>query len=254
MKDLYDFALQLADQAGKNTLKYFRQSFEIETKADASPVTIADRTTEELMRTEIEKHFPDDGIVGEEYGVKEGKTGRRWILDPIDGTKSFVRGFPAYGNLIGVVEGEQSVVGVVHFPAMGETVAAYQGGGCFYNGVRCQVSKVDSAIQATALSSDFRDCAKRWGDKALLRLFDETGLQRTWGDCYGYLMVATGRAEIMVDAYLHIWDVAALAPVIQEAGGRCSRIDGAFDVNADHLIATNAAFHDEMLEIFRSGS
>lgn len=251
MKELYDFALQLADQAGKNTLKYFRQSFEVETKADSSPVTIADKSTEELLRTEIEKNFPDDGIVGEEFGVKEGKTGRRWILDPIDGTKSFVRGFPAYGNLIGVVEGDQSMIGVVHFPAMNETVSAFKGGGCFYNGECCKASKVDSPAKSTALSSDFRDCVERWGDASLLKLFAETKLQRTWGDCYGYLMVATGRAEIMVDAYLHIWDVAALAPVIQEAGGICTGVDGTFDVNVDHLIATNGLFHEQALNIFR---
>ncbi len=252
MKELYDFACEIATLAGQNTLKYFRQSFDVETKADSSPVTIADRSTEELLRAEIEKRFPDDGIIGEEYGVKEGKTGRRWVLDPIDGTKSFVRGFPAYGNLIGVVEGDQSIVGVVHFAAMGETVAAYQGGGCYYNGERCQVSTNGSIIKATALSSDFRDCVKRWGDKALLRLFDETGLQRTWGDCYGYLMVATGRADIMVDAYLHIWDVAALAPVIQEAGGKCTNVNGLFDVNVDHLIATNGLIHDDVLQLFQA--
>lgn len=252
MKELYDFALSLADRAGKNTLKYFRQSFEIETKPDSSPVTIADKSTEELLRSEIEKRFPDDGIVGEEFGVKAGKTGRRWIIDPIDGTKSFVRGFPAYGNLIGVVEGELPIIGVVHCPAMGESVSAYQGGGCFYNGEPCQVSKVDDAAKATALSSDFRDCAERWGAPSLLRLFKETKLQRSWGDCYGYLMVATGRAEIMVDAYLHIWDVAALAPVIQEAGGVCTGIDGTFDVNVDHLVATNGLFHEQALQYFRS--
>ncbi|MBI1387593.1 MAG: histidinol-phosphatase [bacterium] len=252
MKELYDFALELAGAAGKNTLKYFRQEFEIEKKADSSPVTIADRSTEELLRTEIEKRFPDDGIVGEEFGVKEGRSGRRWILDPIDGTKSFVRGFPCYGNMIAVVDGDEPAIGVVNFPAMSEMVSAMVGEGCYYNGEHCQVSDVSSAAAATVLSSDFRDIARRWGEKPLIELFERTGLQRTWGDCYGYMMLAVGRADVMIDAYLHIWDVAALIPVVTEAGGLCTTLEGECKLEADHLFASNALIHAELLEIMQS--
>lgn len=249
MKELFDFALHIAKQAGDNTLKYFRQDFEIETKSDDSPVTIADKSTEELLRAEIEKRFPDDGIIGEEFGRTESKSGRTWVLDPIDGTKSFVRGFPAYGNMISLIEGEHSLLGVVHFAAMNETVAAYRGGGCFYNGAPCRVSNVDSAAKATLLSSDFRDIGRRWGDRAMLALFRQTGLQRTWGDCYGYLMLATGRADIMIDAELKIWDVAAILPIVEEAGGRCGTAEGESHVNVPYLIAANGAIHDEVIKI-----
>lgn len=224
MRDLFEFAQHLARIGGENTLNYFRQSFEVMTKADASPVTVADRSTEELLRAEIEKRFPNDGIIGEEYGVKQGDSGRKWILDPIDGTKSFVRGYPGYGTLVGLAEGDEPLIGVINCPAMGEMVSAYKGGGCWLNGVSCHVSKTADLSQATLCSSDFRDCFRYLGEQTMLQLFEKTGLQRTWGDCYGFLMLAAGRIDLMLDPKLQVWDLAAIIPIIEEAGGSVTQI------------------------------
>lgn len=251
MQELYDFAVELGRMGGKNTLKYFRQSFSVETKSDDSPVTIADQSTEEMLRTEIEKRFPDDGIIGEEYGEKEGTSGRRWILDPIDGTKSFVRGYPAYGTLIGVAEGDEPVIGVIHCAALNEEVSAYKGGGCYYNGERCSVSKVSDVKKASIVMSDVAHCNERWGQERYMRIFTETGFQRTWGDCYGHLLVATGRVDAMIDPRLKIWDIAAVVPCLIEAGGKSTTDQNETVITMDHTVASNGLIHDDLLKLLQ---
>lgn len=249
MKELYEFAVNLAERAGEITLKYFRTDLKVESKSDQSPVTIADRQAEEFIRSEIEKRFPDDAILGEEFGEKPGRSGRRWILDPIDGTKTFIRGVAMYGTMIAVEDAGRAVVGVIRYPPNNETIGAYSGGGCFYNGARCRVSQTANLKEAAALTTAPDNFIKYIGQDALLRLFARTGLQRTWGDCYGYMLVATGRADIMIDPIVSIWDAAALIPIITEAGGRITDRAGREGLGISDVVATNGALHAATLEL-----
>jgi len=249
MKELYDFAVDLAERAGKITLKYFRTDLKIESKSDHSPVTIADRQAEEFIRAEIEKRFPDDGILGEEFGEKPGRSGRRWILDPIDGTKTFIRGVAMYGTMIAVEEAGRSIVGVVRYPPNDETIGAYEGGGCFYNGVRCHVSETATLKESASLTTAPDNFIKYFGQDEMLRVIAQTGLHRTWGDCYGYMLVATGRADIMIDPIVSIWDAAALIPIINEAGGRITDITGREGLGITNVVATNGLLHEATLKL-----
>ncbi len=249
LAELTEFAIDIADEAGEITLKYFGTEIEVESKSDQSPVTIADRESEKYLRGEIEKRFPDDGILGEEFGEKKGTTGRRWILDPIDGTKSFIRGVPLYGTMVAVEIDGRPVVGVICFAPIGDTIAAFEGGGCRVNGEPCAVSETTEIASALALTTDFGDFRTYLGQAALMNYVGSTGLQRTWGDCYGYLMLATGRADVMVDPIMNYWDVAALIPIVTEAGGRITDIAGSDSPQMKTCVATNGALHEAVLKL-----
>src|SRR5689334_5853091 len=199
---------ELSRIMGENALRYYRSRLDVELKTDGSPVTIADKSSERLAREWIARKFPRDGIIGEEFGAANPSAQRRWFIDPIDGTAAFVRGVPLWGSLVAVAEGESVLAGALSFPAMGETLAAAIGEGAWCNDQRCQVSECASIEEATVLTTNatFREHPdKRKGWDALA---SRAQLSRTWGDCYGYLLVATGRAEVMVDPIVNAWDVA----------------------------------------------
>ena len=259
-RDELDAALEAAWAGGRVTLRWFQAGVETERKVDRSPVTVADRGAEEAMRELLERRFPDDGVLGEEAGEKEGRSGRRWILDPIDGTRSFVHGVPLYGVMVALEADGVPVVGALHFPALGETVAAAAGLGCRWNGRPCRVSDTDDLERALVVTSgDARlrdpgdvdsglsptspDAGSELPERAraLGRLAGRVDTFRTWGDCYGYALVATGRAEAMVDPALNIWDAAAVRPVIEEAGGVFTDWAGLRSHDAGHAIGSNAA-------------
>ncbi|MEX0613852.1 MAG: histidinol-phosphatase [Pirellulales bacterium] len=256
------FAVQIARAAGEITLRYFgRQDLIVENKADRSPVTIADRSAEELLRARIAERFPHDGIVGEEFGTLEGKSGYVWILDPIDGTKSFIHGVPLYTTLVAVLESDRPCLGVIHAPATGETVYAAKGGGCWYAAHkedqprRARVSTVSSLSDGLLLTTEiegFRENPRADALEMYLRLQGGARVARTWGDGYGYLLVATGRAEVMIDPVVNLWDAAPLQTIIEEAGGRFSDWQGNPTIHAGEAIATNALVADEALAITRA--
>lgn len=236
---LLEAVQDLARKTGEVALHSFRKNLRIELKTDGSEVTSADRNAETAAREWIERHFPDDGVMGEELGVTQGRSARRWFIDPIDGTRTFVRGVPLWGSLVGVEEHGSVLAGAIFCPATGDLVAAARGQGCWHNGVRAQVSGEEDLSRATILATDaqFRDNperAARWS-----RLASRVSVARTWGDCYGYVLVATGRAELMVDHRLSPWDVAAVVPVIEEAGGVFTDWQGRPGIGRDG-IATNA--------------
>ncbi|MDH5234509.1 MAG: histidinol phosphate phosphatase, partial [Gemmatimonadota bacterium] len=194
--------------------------------------------------------FPDDGIVGEEFGTREGTNDRRWFIDPIDGTKSFVRGVPLWGSLVGIADGDEVLAGAAWFPAVNEMIAAELGKGCWWNGVRASVSETSTLAGATVLVTDeraFRTSAARESWRTLL---GEAGLARTWGDCYGYLLVATGRAEAMVDPVLSPWDIACFLPIIEESGGVLTDLSGKRTAFGGNAIATNRALADTVRNFF----
>ena len=242
LEGLMHAAADVARLAGDYALGHFHErALRVETKDDGSPVTVADRGAEERARAWIEARFPEDGILGEEFGTVRPRAPRRWIVDPIDGTKSFVRGVPLWGTLVAVAEGERVLAGAVYVPAAGELVAAAPGCGAWWNGVRCRVSAVGALDQATVLTTDDRFPTDAGRRAAFARLSASAGVSRTWGDCYGYLLVATGRAEVMVDDRVSPWDAAALLPVVTEAGGSFTSWHGALTAFGGDAIATNAA-------------
>ncbi|MGI6454844.1 MAG: histidinol-phosphatase [bacterium] len=254
MREVFDFAIQLAEQAGANTLKYFQQSLEIISKPDDSPVTVADRSTEELLRAEIESHYPEDAILGEEYGEKSGTSGYRWVLDPIDGTKSFIRGVPLYGTLIALEKEDTSIFGIMRFPPLNETVAALRGQGSFFNGIRCRVSEIPTLSSAAVMMTEMNTFIRTWGQETFFNLVHQTAFQRTWGDCYAYRLVATGKADAMIDTEVKRWDVAALIPIIEEAGGSISSLDGVTSNAITNCVASNGKFHQDLLNMLVQGN
>ena len=234
-------AAELARITGAVAMRHYRSHLTVETKADGSPVTIADRAAEEAARAWVRTRFPDDGILGEELGEERPGAPRRWIIDPIDGTKAFVRGAPLWGSLVALCEGEQVLAGAAYFPAVDELVAAAPGAGCWWNGSRCRVSTIGALPEATVLTTDerFRDRPDRQaGWRALSHA---AAVSRTWGDCFGYLLVATGRAEAMCDPILSPWDAAALQPIIEEAGGVFTDWSGVSTAFGGSAVATNRA-------------
>lgn len=249
LKELLDFSVNAAREAGEITLKYFRRKFETRLKGKDNFVTQADVEAEEFLRREIEKRFPRDSIVGEEAGESAGTSGRRWIIDPIDGTYSFVHGVPFYGVLLGCeVDGDPSV-GVVNIPALGEIVYAAKGLGCFWNGEPARVSRTERLEDALLLSTDFGSCARYGFGPAAEELQRRAAQRRTWGDCYGYVLVATGRADVMLDPAMNVWDCAALLPVLEESGGTFTDWRGRRTIHSGNSVATNGPLFEEVMRI-----
>jgi histidinol phosphatase-like enzyme (inositol monophosphatase family) len=251
LKELLEFAVELGRGAGAITLEYFRKKPETSTKDDGSYVTIADREAEKYLRRQIAERFPDDGCVGEEEGEATGRSGRRWIVDPIDGTFAFVHGVPFSGVLIALEVDGEPVVGVVNMPALGELVSAAKGLGCFFNGARARVSQTAELKDALLLSTDFAACANYGFGPAAERLQAQAKTSRTWGDCYGYVLVATGRADVMLDPVMNLWDCAPLLPFMEEAGGTFTDWRGVRTADGGNAIATNGVLFDEVLDIVR---
>ena len=230
--------------SGDAAYRHFRTGLAVEWKTDGSEVTRADREAELAARDWIHRHFPDDAILGEELGPEGDPGQRRWLIDPIDGTRTFVRGVPLWGSLAAVEHGGSVVAGAINCPATGDLLVAALGEGCWHNGVRTSVSKTGALSKATILATDQRfvshpSRATRWA-----ALAGQVAVARSWGDCYGYVLVATGRAELMVDNRMRPWDVAALIPVIEEAGGKLTDWRGRRGIGSD-AVATNAALAAE---------
>lgn len=246
---LLNFALEAAWQAGRLTLAHFQTGIAAERKADNSPVTLADRLAEQKLREMITSAWPGHGIVGEEFGKTSGDGRYTWILDPIDGTKSFVSGVPLYAVLVALVENEDPVLGVMYFPGLNEMVYARRGGGCYWNGRAAHVSDVGKLSEAVLLASDINSFAQFGRQAAWQRLIDSTYVQRTWGDAYGYALVATGRAEIMVDPIMALWDCGPLQVILEEAGGVFTDWNGKPHIYGGNAVATNRALHDEVMAL-----
>lgn len=239
---LLEAVRDVAKIAGDVALRRYEKGVAVETKADGSDVSVADREAEQAARDWIGANFPDDGIVGEELGELRPHAARRWIVDPIDGTASFVRRVPLWGTLVAVARGDTVLAGAIYCPAVNEMVHAARGQGCWWNGRRAQVSAVDRMDRATVLTSTERfPAAARQRERGWRALAAGARLARGWGDCFGYLLVATGRAEVMVDPALAAWDSAALQPVIEEAGGAFTDWSGRATAFGGSAVATNAA-------------
>ncbi len=252
IQSLLDVALEAAWQAGKIALQYFQtDAFDVETKSDLSPVTIADKKAEERIISIINRHFPNHAIIGEESGEHAGTSGTKWIIDPIDGTKSFVQGVPLYGLMIGVEVDGEIVAGVVNMPGLDEMYYASLGNGCFWNGRKAHVSMVKDLSDAVIVVRDERrlrqlpDVHERYHD-----LCERTKFQRTWGDCYGHLLVATGRAEACLDPEMNLWDNAPLKIILEEAGGLFTDWQGNRTIYGKSAVTSNGILHSQLVKTF----
>ncbi len=246
-----DFATSLAYRAGKITLGHFNTDVHVNIKENNDPVTIADHDAETFIRGEIERVYPGHAIVGEEFGINDSNgTPFRWTIDPIDGTKSFIRGVPLYGVLIGFEMEGIIRVGAAYYPPLDEMLCAADGLGCWCNGRRARVSDVSEISQACVVTSDFQRLADK--DTSLMdRFAGRKALLRTWGDAYGYLLVATGRAEVCIDPFLDIWDYGPYPVILREAGGFFGTWSGEEGHTSGDALACNAALKPEIVELLR---
>jgi len=252
LHELLQFSVEIARAAGDITLKYFRRQPETHKKTDGSFVTIADHEAEAYLRNQILERFPDDGVLGEEEGERFGRSGRRWIIDPIDGTFAYVHGVPLFGVLVGLeIDGDLSL-GVINIPPLEEIVYAAKGLGCFWNGAPAHVSATSNLKDALLLCTDFL-VGDRYGlSAAAMALQQGAKTSRTWGDCYGYVLVATGRADVMLDPVMNLWDCAALLPIMEEAGGTFTDWRGERTAAAGNAVATNGVLFDEVMSVIRN--
>ncbi len=212
-----DFANTLTREAGEMAMKHFRHSKRVEYKADRSPVTLADREIEQFLRSEIERQFPEHQILGEEFDAKTSASDYTWILDPIDGTRSFAHGIPVFGIQMALVYKKKPVVGVIHLPALGEHIAAARGLGCRWNEETCRVS-AQQQVERLLVHVHERELSRQTAPK-LSPWLAQTENERNWGDCYSFILVATGRAEVAMDPRMQVWDTAPLPVLVEEAGG-----------------------------------
>jgi len=246
LDEYLDFAANAAWLAGRRTLAHFQTGVAVDYKSDNSPVTAADRSAEHLLRELIGTRFPDHAVLGEEFGEGGSSSPFRWVLDPIDGTQSFVRGVPLYGVLVALeIEGRPRV-GVAHFPALNETVAAADGLGCWWNGRRATVSTAGTLEDAAVGYSDARMLHDRLGDRWVV-FQRATRVQRGWGDCYGHCLVATGRVDVMLDPVMNAWDCSALIPILQEAHGTFTDWTGAATATGGDAFSTNGRLFSAVL-------
>ncbi len=250
--------IEVCSAAGRHTLTHFRRhGLTIDTKSDQSPVTVADREAEQLVRKLLSERFPNDTLQGEEYDEQRGSSPYRWVVDPIDGTKSFVCGVPLYSTLLALELEQQPLAGAIFIPALGEMVVAAIGEGCWYRGSvhgdwsRASVSAKTQLAEAVFVTSQVDSFDGRGAGEAYKKLERAAWLTRSWGDGYGYLMVATGRADIMVDPVCNAWDVAAIQPVVVEAGGQFTDWKGNPTCRGGDGVGTNGKLHQATLDLLR---
>ncbi len=260
LTDRLALAVRLVREAGAHAMTYYQaQDLGVEFKADHSPVTRADKEGEELIRRALDAECPDDAVLGEEYPAKAGVSGYTWWLDPIDGTQSFVRGVPLFGVMAAIEHDGEAVAGAICFPALGEVVYAARGSGAWWaSGVgrpgdplqarEARVSSVSRLADATFCTTGAQDFASIGKADGLARLLSAVERARGWSDCYGHYLVATGRADIMIDPYMSVWDNAPLLPIVEEAGGRFSGLAGEHSIQAPNALSTNGLLHDAVLQ------
>jgi len=240
-----EVAIAAAKAAGEVALRYFRTSLEVESKADYSPVTVADREAEQRAVAVLREAFPDHGVLGEEFGERAG-SGARWIIDPIDGTKSFIRGIPYFATLIALEEEGEITTGAVYAPALDDLLYAQRGSGAFDRHGRLRVSTVETVSRSMLVFGGAGMLRSRGYWQAYERLVDHSERQRAYGDYFGYTFVARGQAEAMVDVDLKPWDLAALKIIIEEAGGRFTDFAGHPTAFGGSAIASNGRVHEEI--------
>lgn len=251
-RNRYEMALEAAQEAGGLALRYFNGEFKVEWKQDQSPVTVADREAEALLRARLLEAFPEDSFLGEESGDRGGSSGFRWIIDPIDGTRNFVRGIPIWGTLAGLEYKGEQIAGVVAVPALGQTFRALRGDGAYRDNRRIQVSSIGTLGEATLFHTSMVWFLRAGCGNVFQDLVERVQTERGFGDFYGHMLVAQGSGEIMVEHGVHPWDMAALKPIVEEAGGRFSDWDNTPTIYRPDVLASNGKLHAEALKILHN--
>ena len=247
---IHSFARELAVLGGSVAMRWFRDADLVsERKSDQTPVTVADRNAEKEIRSAIRKRFPDHGVVGEEYGEEYSTRRHRWIIDPIDGTKSFIRGVPLFTTLVAFVDGSEVETGVIYAPATGEMVSAYRGGGAYDEQNRTvSVSRREVLSEAWVLTTDPVDFYRR-RPSMMRNLLARSSAIRTWADAYGYMLVARGDADVIIDPIMSVWDIAPLSVIVREAGGHFTDINGHIDdLGSSAIASASEPLHRSVLE------
>ena len=246
--EFVEFIKRLAEESGKIIRKYFRQEIKIDTKSDKSPVTIADKLAEEKMREMIETSFPEHGIIGEEFGSHNEQAEYKWVLDPIDGTKSFICGALSFGTLIALTKNGNPVWGAINQPITGELMI----GNNFstqLNGKKVFIRECKKIENAVLLTTDHLNVYKYQNGEKFNNLIKQVKLYRNWGDCYGYYLLASGFADIMIDPIMSKWDLTALIPIIKGAGGVITDYHGNEALNGKGIIASGKYIHQKLIEL-----
>lgn len=249
----YELAVEAARKAGDLARAYYETTFDIENKADNSPVTIADRQAEQLIRGLVTKHFPTDGFLGEEFGDQPADSGFRWVIDPIDGTRSFIRHIPIWATLIGLEYKGEQIAGVAYIPVFGQVYRALRGDGAFVNDRRIHVSDTDRLSESLMCYSSIGWFTKAGREQTFLELARRTQRQRGFGDFYGFVLVAEGACDLMLEHGVHPWDVAATKAIVEEAGGKFTDWNGTPTTETPDVLASNGKVHAETLEILQRG-
>jgi histidinol-phosphatase len=245
----YEAAVDAAQRAGQLALNYYNGEFAVELKADESPVTVADREAESLIRSTLLGKFPSDAFLGEEHGDQPGSSGFRWIIDPVDATRNFVRGIPIWATLVGLEYQGEPIAGVIVIPAMGQTYRALRGADAYRNDRRIHVSDVATLAQSTIFYTSLKWFTDAGREQEFLEILRRTQTQRGFGDFYGHVLVAQGSGEVMIEQGVHIWDVAAVFPIVIEAGGQFTDWDGNVTIARPDVIVSNGRVHEEVLRI-----
>jgi histidinol-phosphatase len=251
----YELAVEAAERAAEIARGYFPDgdpadfAAGVEWNMDRSPVTAGDRAAEAFLRNRIINAFPNDAFLGEEYGEKPGNSGFRWMVDPIDGTRNFMRGMPLWGTLVGVEYRGEAIAGAAVMPSLGYIYRALRGEGAFRNGRRLRVSDAASLDDAILVCSSLSGFFKAGRETQFMELARQTQRQRAFGNFYGFVQIADGTADVMVEQGMHVWDIAAVAPIIEEAGGRFTDWDGRATVHRPDVVASNGKLHDAALRI-----
>lgn len=253
LDELNPFLKILANESAKIISSYFRKSLSIESKSDFSPVTIADKLAEEKLRMLINREFPEHGIIGEEFGDERTNLEYVWVIDPIDGTKSFISGALSFGTLIALLKNGNPIIGVINHPVLNEFLVG-DNQNCFLNDQKVKVRNSTKLSDATLLTTDHLNVDKYQNKNGFDRLINEVKLYRNWGDCYGYYLLATGFADIMIDPIMSPWDSMALIPIIRGAGGIITDYQGNDPVKGNSIVATLPEFHPRVISILNNPS
>jgi len=250
LKTYFTFLDELQRSAGVIIRRHFEGEIEVERKSDETPVTRADRETEIFLRESIAKRFPEHSIFGEEYGETRRSSSWRWIIDPIDGTKSFVLKTPLFGTLIALERDGVPVLGSIYFAIPDRVLIGSAETGTFLDGRQCHVSKTTDLSEATMIITDPRDLLPQPGHELVIDLARRVRLVRGFGDCYGYYLVATGLADLMIEPKaLQYYDVAPMAPILAGAGGIFSSLEGNLDFSSGQGLAANPVLHQQIVEL-----
>jgi myo-inositol-1(or 4)-monophosphatase len=248
LKNITPFLELMSRESSDIIKKHFRTSINVESKSDSSPVTIADKLAEVKMRELISKEFPDHGIVGEEFGKDNPDAEYVWVLDPIDGTKSFISGALSFGTLIALLKNGKPIFGVINHPILNEFLIG-DNVSAFVNGNKVQIRNCNSISEATLLTTDHLNINKYQNKNGFENLIQKTKLYRNWGDCYGYYLLATGFADIMIDPIMSVWDSMALIPIVNGAGGMITDYQGDDPIIGNSIVASNKLIHSEVIKL-----